>query len=503
MPSAGRLLVQQAQILIRMNRTKECAAALDKIPDDPLLRGDVSLLRGRLALAKARPEEAPRNRALAPSTLGQRERSGLVPLPKGEGSKEKFRSAIEWFRKAMSQDPGDNRVARQATYLIGLCLMEQGDLPAALNQMERTSRFFPETPEVLAALYQQGEIARRMGRHAEAVSAYQRLVSAYARQDEFHNPWVDPAQLKATLLGVCQEYLKAEKYETAVLLSKLLVHFMPKVEALQLTARIYRTWGDNLLEQAEHLPPERAEKLRRQARTQFRRAGDSYTAVARELYTTRQYPEQLWNSAGAYFAGHDFRNAAAMLRLYMRNESRLRHAQALVDLGEAELSLGETERALQSFQECIQQHPRDVAVYRARLLGQPGRDEHGRSEASRNLPAGQPQRRAIDPRQQGMARFALRPGRASAQRRPRSRGDPAPGRSVATLPRRPASDRRPLPAGRQFAAAGDGLAGGAGQGDFFRGPRRADAARAAACSSGPWRPTACCRTTSAAAMRRA
>ena len=37
--------------------------------------------------------------------------------------------------------------------------------------------------------------------------------------------------------------------------------------------------GDNLLEQAEHLPPERAEKLRRQARTQFRRAGDSLHGV--------------------------------------------------------------------------------------------------------------------------------------------------------------------------------------------------------------------------------
>ena len=68
--------------------------------------------------------------------------------------------------------------------------MEQGDLSAALNQMDRTVRLFPETPESLAALYQQGEIARRMGRHTEAVSAYRRLVSAYAQQDEFHNPWI-------------------------------------------------------------------------------------------------------------------------------------------------------------------------------------------------------------------------------------------------------------------------------------------------------------------------
>jgi TolA-binding protein len=174
--------------------------------------------------------------------------------------------------------------------------------------------------------------------------------------------------LKATLLGVCQEYLKAEKYKTAVLLSKALVPLLPKGEALQLTAYIYRTWGDSLLEQAEHLPPEPAEKLRREARRQLRRAGDSFTEVARQQYTTRQYPEQLWHSASAYFAGHDFRHAAAMLRLYMKNESRLRHAQALVDLGEAELSLGDTGRALESFRACIQQHPRDVAIYRARLL---------------------------------------------------------------------------------------------------------------------------------------
>jgi tetratricopeptide (TPR) repeat protein len=363
-PGRWQVLIQQAQILIRMNRGQECAAVLDKIPDNPLLRGDIRLLRGRLALREGQALKKAGTR-----TQGTGYPTGFPganEVPKE--AKDKFRWAIESFRKALGPDQGDSRVARQANYLIGLCLMEQGDLPAALNQLERTSRLFPETPEDLAALYQQGEIARRMGRHAEAVSAYRRLLALYARQDEFHNPWVNLAQLKATLVGVCLDYLNAEKYETALFLSKALVQLLSKDEALQLTARIYRTWGDNLLRQAEHLPPERAEELRRQARTQLRRAGDSYTAVARQQYATRQYPDQLWNAAGAYFAGHDFRHAAGILRLYMHNEVRLRHAQALVDLGEAELSLGETERALQSFRECIQQHPRDAAIYRARLL---------------------------------------------------------------------------------------------------------------------------------------
>ena len=91
---------------------------------------------------------------------------------------------------------GDNRVARQANYLIGVCLLEQGDLPAAFAQMERTAKTYPESPEFIAALFQQGEIGHRMGRHSEAVKAYQRLVSAYARMDEFHNPWITLTQMK-------------------------------------------------------------------------------------------------------------------------------------------------------------------------------------------------------------------------------------------------------------------------------------------------------------------
>jgi tetratricopeptide (TPR) repeat protein len=365
-------LIEQAQILLRMNRTRECAAVLDKIPDNLLLRYEISLLRGRLALCEGQRLKRAATTSSGESTDNRKPSSSAAPGKTEESheaeAKEKFRQALEAFRKALTQDLGDNRAAQQAPYLIGICLMEQGDLAAALNQMERAVRAFPETPEGLAALFQEGELARRMGRHAEALSAYRRLLAAIAKQDTFHNPWLELTQLKSTLLSVYDDYLKAEKYETAVVLSKSLVHLLPKDEALLLTARVYHAWAQNLLEQAEHLPIAQADELRKQARTQFRRAGDTLTAVAREQFTTRQYPDQVWNSASEYFAGHDFRHAAEMLRLYMKNEASLRHAQALVDLGECELSLGNTQRALQSFHECIQQHPRDVAIYRARLL---------------------------------------------------------------------------------------------------------------------------------------
>jgi tetratricopeptide (TPR) repeat protein len=347
-----KVFMRQALALLRMDRLKECAAALGQVSDDPLLRGEVLLLRGWLAMKEGA--------AIKKTAAGTRE------APRD--AQDKFRQATDLLRRAQGQDPGDNHVARQAAYLMGLCLLERGELPSALNQMERTSRIFRDSPEYVAALYQQADIAHRIGRHAESVSAYRRLASAYAQQGDFQNPWITAAQAKTAILDKCQEYFRAEKYETAILLSKSLAHLTPKAEALQLTASIYRAWGDNLLEQADRLPPQQADDLRKQGRTQLRRAGDSFAELARQQYTTRQYPEQLWKSADCYFAGHDFRGAAAVLRLYLHNENRLRHAQALVDLGEAQLSMGDTRNALQSFYDCIQQHPRDVAIYRARLL---------------------------------------------------------------------------------------------------------------------------------------
>ena len=142
--------------------------------------------------------------------------------------------------------------------------------------------------------------------------------------DEFHNPWIDAPQIQTAIQSACRAYVKAEKYETALLLGNLLVRLIPRIEALKVTAEIHRTWADNLLEEAEHLPPEKADEHRKLARQQLRRAGDCYTELAREYFTTHAYTEQVWIAAEAYFAGHDFRSAARMFRIYIANESHLR-----------------------------------------------------------------------------------------------------------------------------------------------------------------------------------
>ena len=348
----NQALLVQARILFRMDRTRQCAALLDKLPDDLMLRGPIALLRGQLALKEVQTMK----------------KSGRTVPNDAQAS---LQLAIDWFRKALGQSAGDNGIARQANYLIGVGLVEQGSLAAAVAQMERTVKLYPGSPEYIAALFQEGEIYRRMGRHGESVTAYKRLMSAYSHMDEFHNPWISAPQIQTTIEAVCRDYVKGEKYNTALLLAGSLAGPFPKEDSLKLAAEIYRTWGENLLEAADRLPPERAERLRKEARFALRRAGDSYTELAREAFANRYYPEHLWNAAVAYFTGHDFRSAARMFRMYLKNQTdprSARDAEALVDLGEAEISLGAMDSGLEALQECMQRHPHDVAVYRAALL---------------------------------------------------------------------------------------------------------------------------------------
>src|SRR5262249_9047932 len=85
-------------------------------------------------------------------------------------------------------------------------------------------------------------------------------------------------------------------------------------------------------------------------------------------FTSRAYTDDLWNAADCYLQGHDYKQAIDVLELYLKNETRRRRAAALLMLGQARLSLGETDKALPILQECIDAYATDPASYQARLV---------------------------------------------------------------------------------------------------------------------------------------
>lgn len=354
LPGADRHegLLQRAQILLRMDKIAACVAVLDKIPSDARNRADAVVMRGRVLMHEAR-------------ALKNKPGAAAADLLQ---AKQKYQSAIKTLLYAQGRDTLGTQATRKAMYLIGICYREIGDYPAALGQFARIGKRYADLPEGLAASFQQAELSRQLGRDAEALTSYRRVLGAIPGPENFSNPWVTLDQLRSRMQDAYQHYLNTHNFEIALQLTQ---HFYPlfsRARTLELTAEAHRSWGRALGDQADHMAPGRADPLRHLGRAQLRRAGHLYSRLAGLQVATRQYPDQLWNSATTYLDGQDYRSAVRVLEEYLKNESRRRHPQALIHLGEAMLALNQVDKALEALQECIQFYPRDVAAFRARLL---------------------------------------------------------------------------------------------------------------------------------------
>ncbi|MBN2477089.1 MAG: tetratricopeptide repeat protein [Pirellulales bacterium] len=357
LPSAVRHegLLQRAQILLRLGRIPECMTTLDEIPADAKNHAEAVIIRGRILMHEAR-ELKNRQNATAEDQL------------QAQG---KYEKAIKTLQFAQGRDTLKTQATRKAMYLIGVCYLEMGGRfhRAALEQFARTRKLYPDTPEGLMSDFQEGELYRKMvGQNAEALAAYRRMLKAITDPDNFTNPWITLDTLRSRMLIAYQYYLETQNFEVSLQLTRDFYPLFSRTRTLELTAEAHRRWGEALLSQAPQLPADKVEPTRQIGRAQLRQAGRVYSRLAKTLVATREYPDQLWNSANAYLEGQDYRNAIRVLQEYLKNEARRRHPQALVRLGEALLALNRTEEALEAFQECVEFHPDDAAAFRARLL---------------------------------------------------------------------------------------------------------------------------------------
>lgn len=349
---AGEL--ERARILFRLGRIDQCARTLDQIPADAPVAGEVILTRGRIQLEKAR---AIKNDAEL--------------MASGENLKRaipQYQRAIELFRQAQAHDTLASDTTREAMYLIGVCHAETGNLTPAYEQLERTSKLYYDTPEGLAASLAAADALRLLKRRDEAASAYARAFAAAGAPEHYSNPWLSLDEFRLRMLAAHQAYLDGGRYEYAL---RLLQGFQPlfsESRATELLAQTHRAWADALTRQALDLPVGDAGKIEEAARAQFRKAGIAYARLARLRIVTREYPEDLWNSADNLLRGHDYVRAARVLKEYLKNETRRRRPLALVGLGRAKLALGDFKGAVRDLTDCVESHPRDAAVYEARLL---------------------------------------------------------------------------------------------------------------------------------------
>ena len=150
----------------------------------------------------------------------------------------------------------------------------------------------------------------------------------------------------------------------------------PRSQSMQMVAETYRTWARNEVRLSETLPEPQSSETRRRGRELYRTAGHKFEQLAMIEFTDRDYPDDVWQGAECYLAGHQFTAAVSMLEEYLKYELRgdaPRHSSIwakrcrLLDSWMRRSMLGE----------CIEFYPTDAAGYEARLWAARAMSEKG------------------------------------------------------------------------------------------------------------------------------
>ena len=356
-------LLNKGQILFKDGRIDECVKTLSAIPPDVPSFADAIVLRGQLLMRAAEKLKA--------------EAGGATTTDARRPVQQKYNEAIDTLRQAQNRGKSAESVVPQSMYLIGECFLAMNDPHAALEQFRRTRQGYPESIEGIAAAFQEADLLRRLDRDDEAIAAYRRAAAAVGDPAEFRNPLLSLENARQRLSEAYQTYVKAGRFEKALQLTAALFPLFPRERQIEMAAEANQAWAAVLEEESERSSSADRREAARQARAQRRQAGDAFNQLAELRLASRTYPEDVWNSAEAYLAGHDFRGAVRMLEEYLRYELRKRRPRALLSLGEAQLALENFDRALEALNECITGYPSDAASYRARFLAAKARIEKG------------------------------------------------------------------------------------------------------------------------------
>lgn len=347
----GRLA--EGELLWQLQEFERCGQVVEQIPPSASVFAQATTLRGRLLMDEAR-----------------KLKQGLTPTDGPEprlAVTHKYEEAIAVLRKAQI-DPFDSEAVRKSMYLIGVCFLEMEDYRAALTQFIRTRDVYLDTPEGLSSGLQEADLLRDMDRHDDALAAYVRVLDAVGDPAEFVNSWIPLEEFRERIISAERYYSAAGQFERAIEIANHLSPLVSKARAIELSAEAHRQWARQLISQADTLTEPKASEARQQGRSLMRQAGRIYSELAQLEFSTRRYPDDLWQAAQCYLDGQDFSASVSAFEDYMKNELKARRPLALVGMGQALLALQRFDDALTSLNECVEYYGQDASSYKARWM---------------------------------------------------------------------------------------------------------------------------------------
>jgi TolA-binding protein len=346
-------LLLKTKILIAQQQYDTAQATLESVPRDINTGAWCELLHGQILLQRA---------GLAPRETAQ------DPLEADPQSAQSIDQARQHLQAARSQDRAVGAVTRQAIFWLGRASQLQGDVPEALRQFVALRKSFASTPEGIAASLMEGELRQGQEEHDPALLAYRRVLESVDDPGVYHNPLLTLSELQRRIQAAVTRYIDKQQFEQALVLLELYPPLFERDAQSEQQAIAYAQWGSMLEGQAVAAPIKKtADQLRKASRLRYRQAGAAYEQLATLRFATRRHPDDLWEAAQCYYTGQSYSSAARVLEQYLQHEPEHRNPQALLRLSQSQLALGNVASSIHALEECIEFHPRDEAVYQARV----------------------------------------------------------------------------------------------------------------------------------------
>ncbi len=337
-------LIVRAETLGRVGRAKDANEILKQLSKDRTEDGQLKNLSGRLLLSAAEelPETNPQRQAM-------------------------IEQAVSDLQAAQRLDPFNGEQTRRAKYWIGKSFELQRDYESAIDEYDQIGKLYGDTPESLAAQIAEADLLRFAGKKSLSLAAYRRVLESVGNPTTYSNKLISLEDLKKHLRSAHASFVEAGEFESALALLEQFDTLFEHEIIIELRASTHEAWGQAELKEAAASPPLRAARLAKDGRYHLRAAGRAFESLAKVRFATREYTDDLWFAAENYYQGQTYTHAARMLEKYLHYEPERRNATVFLRLGQSYLTLGETEKAIRALEQCITMHPRDLAVYQARL----------------------------------------------------------------------------------------------------------------------------------------
>lgn len=296
----------------------------------------------------------------------------------------KLNEVIEQLTNLQTTDDTRLNINGQSRLLIGKCLNELGQKPAALAHLDKTSEIYREQEAGIAAALEAADLAMQLGDPARAVTLYSRALESAPRPRSFQNRWLSLSSFRHRTLTAYQSLVQKAEYELAVSLASELDHIFPQVVRYERMAEAYRVWAET-----QSGTPAADLALTgldvESSRPAWRNAGIAYARLARIRFATHFYPEDIWNGATSFLRAGEYSSAGRMFEEYIRTDSRRRRPEALVYLAQSKLAMGLIDEALVSLDRFFAYSPRHASIYEARVLASRAHRENESIDASKEL----------------------------------------------------------------------------------------------------------------------